>query len=81
MSNDLISQALDGDIFTVHERFVTVMAQRVPAMPVDSKERYFALLSLLVTKLEDPEKPMPDILREMMAEAAAILMQELGAPR
>ncbi len=81
MSNDLISQALDGDIATVHERFVAAMAQRVPAMTVDSKERYFALISALVTKLETRDKSIPDILREMMAEATTIIMQELGAPR
>lgn len=81
MSDDLISQALDGDIVMIHERFVVAMQQRVPTMPLDSKERYFALLSSLVSKLESAEKPMADILREMMAEATAIIMQELSAPR
>lgn len=81
MPDDLISQALDGDISMVHERFVIAMRQRVPTMPLDSKERYFALLSSLVSKLETPEKSMPDILREMMGEATAILMQEMSAPR
>ncbi len=81
MTNDLISQALDGDIAMVHERFVTAMAQRLPAMTVDSKERYFALLSALVAKLETHEKSLPDVLREMLPEATAIVMQELGTPR
>lgn len=81
MTNDLISQALDGDIAMVHERFVTAMAQRLPAMTVDSKERYFALLSALVAKLEMHEKSLPDVLREMLPEATAIVMQELGTPR
>jgi len=81
MSNDLISQGLDGDIAMAHDRFVLAMQQRVPVMPLDSKERYFALISSLVGKLESSDKSMPDILREMMTEATAIIMQELNAPR
>jgi hypothetical protein len=81
MADDLISKGLDMDIAATHERFVMAMKVRVPAMPLESKERYFALLSQLVGKLEDPEKPMRDILEEMMADAGAIILQELSASR
>ncbi len=79
MSDELISKGLDMDIAATHERFVEVMRERVPSMPLDSKERYFALLSNLVGKLEDPEKHMRDILQEMMVEAGSIILQELNA--
>jgi hypothetical protein len=36
-----------------------------------SKERYFAVLTLLVGKLEAAEKTLREMLVEMMAEAAA----------
>jgi hypothetical protein len=81
MSDDLISKGLDMDIATTHERFVASMQRRLPSMPLDSKERYFVLLSTLVGKLEDAEKPMRDILQEMMAEAGAIILQELSESR
>ena len=81
MSNELISQGLNSDIFAVHERFVAIMQERVPAMPLESKERYFALFSALVAKLESPDKHLQDILREMMTEATTIIMQELSASR
>ncbi|HYD49520.1 MAG TPA: hypothetical protein VEB21_14285 [Terriglobales bacterium] len=79
MSDELISQALDNDIAVVHERFVAAMQQRLPGMNVESKERYFALLNTLVSKLEDEQRPMRQILQEMMSEAMTIIMQELNA--
>jgi hypothetical protein len=33
----------------------------------------------LVSKLEMPEKNLREILQEMMSEAAAIVLQEMGA--
>ena len=81
MSDELLSQGLDSDILLVHERFVLAMQSRLPDMPVESKERYFSVLSALVGKLEVPEKQLREILQEMMAEAAAIIMQELNAGR
>ena len=81
MQDDLLSQGLDSDIALVHERFVTAMQQRLPRMPLATKERYFALVSTLVGKLEVPEKELRDIVQEMMSTAAAILMQEMNASR
>ena len=78
MSDDLLSQGLDSDITMVHERFIVVMQGRLRQMPLDQKERYFALLSALVGKLESSEKSLREVMQEMMSEAASIIMQELG---
>lgn len=74
-----ISRALDKDIALVHKRFVRAMEQRLPAIPQESKERYFAVLSALATKLETPEKPLREVLTELMVEAGGHLMAELNS--
>lgn len=74
-----ISDDLDRQISMTHERFRQAMEERLPAMRLETKERYFAALSTLVAKLSDPQKPLRDVLQETMAEAAAVLMQELGS--
>lgn len=78
-SNDPISQALDSDIVMTHERFVQAMEARLPTLELASKERYFAVLTILVTKLESTDKSMRDVLVEMMAEASRHLMEEMSA--
>lgn len=70
---------IDTDIEMTHERFVAAMSARIPLMPLEQKERYFAVLSILVTKLEDPAKNLRDILSEMMIEAASLIMEEMNA--
>jgi hypothetical protein len=77
-SKDLLARGLDSDIATTHQRFLAAMEGRLPAMALDTKERYFAVLSALVGKLEVPEKSLQQILHEMMTEAAAIVLQELN---
>jgi hypothetical protein len=78
-SADKLSRALDGDIAMVHERFVRAMEARLPTLEIASKERYFAVLTSLVAKLEAQEKSMREVLSEMMAEAGRHLMEELSA--
>ena len=80
-SADLLSRAMDGDIAMVHQRFVQAMEARLPSMELPTKERYFAVLSILVGKLEDPAKNMRDILVEMMAEAGRHIMEEMSAAK
>ena len=80
-SADMVSRALDGDIAMVHERFVRAMESRLPTLELPSKERYFAVLTILVTKLETQEKTMREILAEMMAEAGRHIMEEMSAQR
>ena len=76
---DLLSKGLDSDISVVHRRFLRAMEQRLPGMSVETKERYFAVLSTLVGKLETQEKNLREVLQEMVAEAAGIIMQEISA--
>jgi len=76
-----LSRLLDSDIAMVHERYVQAMEWRIPTLALETKERYLAVLSLLVAKLESPDKSLPDILGEMMAEAAGHLFAELGRAR
>jgi hypothetical protein len=74
-----IERALDKDIALVHKRFVKAMEQRLPTIPLESKERYFAVLAALAAKLETPEKPLREVLTELMVEAGAHLMAELNS--
>lgn len=74
-------QALIGDIEMTHERFVVAMSNRMPQIEADSLERYFAVLSKLVSKLEDDAKAFPEILNEMFAETAGIIMLEMQKRR
>ena len=78
-SNSRLSKGLDSDIRAVHLRFTAAMESRLPAMSVDTKERYFGVVSALVSKLEDAGKPLRQVLQEIMAEAAGMLFQELGS--
>ena len=57
------------------------MEARLPTLEMASKERYFAVLTILVGKLEAQEKTLREVLAEMMAEAGRHLMEELSAPR
>ncbi len=74
---DAISKDLDRQILETHERFAQVIARRLPAMSLEQKERYFALLSLVVNKLDDAGKPMKQVLQELVGEALPIVMSEL----
>jgi len=76
MTSD-IERDLEGQLRMTHDRFVAAMNVRLPTMPLEQKERYFAVLSALVAKLETPAKPLREVLQEMMAEAAAYVFQEI----
>jgi hypothetical protein len=60
---------LDREILATQRRLVKAMAERLGTMRVDTKERYFAVLSVLVAKLEASDKSM--------REAATMILQEL----
>jgi len=77
MDERALQKDLDRQIVATHRRFVKAMDGRLGAMSAETKERYFAVLSSLVTKLETSEKPMRDIMQEMMGEAASLILQEL----
>lgn len=76
--SDELEKDLESQVRMTHERFSLAMAARLPAMTLEQKERYFAVLSSLVTRLEDAEKPLKTILQEMMAEAAPYLFREIN---
>ena len=69
---------LDAQLAMTHERFVTAMTARLPSMSLEQKERYFAVLSSLVTRLESPEKGLRTVLQELVAEVGPYVFQELG---
>ena len=76
MSSD-VERDLESQVRMTHDRFVAAMNARLPAMPLEQKERYFSVLSALVTKLETADKPLREIMQEMMAEAAGYVLQEM----
>jgi hypothetical protein len=73
----LIEQDLEKQILATQQRFQKAMKARLTGMSLDSKERYFAVLSLLVTKLEILDKPLRDVLQEGLIESAPYIAQEL----
>ena len=77
--SDLISTGLDQQIITTQQRFQHAMEARLPDMPLETKERYFAVLSLMVAKLEESHKPLRDVLQDVMIEAAPYIAQELSS--
>ncbi|TMA55699.1 MAG: hypothetical protein E6J80_08710 [Deltaproteobacteria bacterium] len=74
----LIDQDLDKQIIATQKRFQKAMKARLARMRLESKERYFAVLSALVTKLEDPDKPLYLVLQEVIFESAPYIAQELS---
>jgi hypothetical protein len=75
--DERIRRALEADVEITHERFCAAMRIRLSSIEAESLERYFAVLSKLVAKLEDEEKALGQIMAEMMSEAAPLLMAEM----
>ncbi|MEA2625605.1 MAG: hypothetical protein QOD06_1650 [Candidatus Binatota bacterium] len=73
-----IAQHLVGQIVETHARFAAAMEARLPAMELEQKERYFAVLSMLVGKLEDAAKPMKQVIQELVSDALPIVITELS---
>ena len=62
-----------------HVRFAELMEARFAHADIADLERYFGMLSTLVGKLEEEDKALKDVLREMAAEYAAIILAELNS--
>lgn len=75
---DLIDQELNKQILATQKRFQQAMKTRLAHMSRESKERYFAVLSTLVSKLEDPTKPLREVLQDVLIESAPYIAQELS---
>ena len=78
MPRSALDADLDQQIAATHARFVQAMAARLPVMELETKERYFGVLSTLVAKLEHDGKPLRDVLNETMTEALSVIMLELA---
>jgi hypothetical protein len=76
-----LRRALEADIRMTQERFCAAMELRLASIEADSLERYFGVLSKLVQKLEDHDKGLGQIMSEMMAEAAGVMMAEMQSRR
>ena len=75
-ANELLDKDLDRQVGATHRRLVRAMDARVGAMSLETKERYFAVLSTLVAKLEAPGKALREIAQDMVAEAASAILLE-----
>jgi hypothetical protein len=69
----------DRQIAATHKRFVKAMEDRMADLSPDTKDAYFVILTKLVDKLETPEKPLKDIMQEMMAEAMTEVLHIIQA--
>lgn len=76
---DAIHEQLARDIVLTHERLQAAIEIRLPAMSLEERERYLALLAPLVTKLEEAGKPLRDVMREAMIELLPVVMQGFAA--
>jgi hypothetical protein len=72
-----ISKDLDRQIGDAHERFVSGMTARLPRMSLEQKERYFAALSAVAGKVTDPERPLREIMQEVLFEIGPMLLAEM----
>jgi hypothetical protein len=77
MDERSLQKDLDRQIIATHRRFVKAMEGRLGGMSAETKERYFGVLATLVEKLEASEKPMREVMQEMMTEAATLILQEM----
>lgn len=75
MTQTALQKDVNRQIAATHRRFVKAMDGRLDSMSPEMRETYFALLSKLVTKLEDDDKPLRDVMQEMMAEAMTDVLQ------
>ena len=75
MSQHAPDKEVDKLIMAAHKRFVKAMDGRLDLMSTEMKETYFSVLSKLVTKLELNDKPMREIMQEMMTEAMSEVLQ------
>ncbi len=76
---DAIREQLGRDVLATQERFTAAMTRRLPAMTREERERYLALLSILVTPLEQLDKPLRQVFQEAGSQALPILLQELSS--
>jgi hypothetical protein len=74
----VLKRHLLAQLSKTHVRFAELMEARFEHADTADLERYFGMLSTLVNKLEDEDRALKDVLREMAAEYAAIILSELN---
>ncbi len=78
MKEDPITEQLGRDIEMVHERLDEAIRKRLPGMSREERERYLALLSPIVAKIEEVDKPLRAVLQEALGELLPVVMQGLA---
>jgi hypothetical protein len=71
------SNPQDQAIFEIHRRYLEVMESRLDTISASSKEHYLKIITSLTEKLAIPTKPLPEIVGEMMSEAAPLIFQAM----
>ncbi|MGH7907728.1 MAG: hypothetical protein ACREP6_13985 [Candidatus Binataceae bacterium] len=70
------SHPTDQAIYEVHRRYIALMeGDRLSEISEETKGRYLMVLQSLTEKLAIPGKPLSEVIREIMSEAAPILFQ------
>jgi hypothetical protein len=67
-----------GQIAETHDRYCDVMEERLARESIDDVDFYFGVVARLVAKLEERDKPLRSVAREMLAESAALILAQLG---
>jgi hypothetical protein len=73
-----LKRHLLGQLPQTHARFAELMEARLGKAEIHDLERYFGMMSTLVGKLEQKDKALNEVLREMAAEYAAVVLMELN---
>lgn len=69
-----MKEAILEQIAETHVHFSRAMERRLGGEELEDVERYFAMLSRLVDKLDDDDKQLKEIMQEMAMELAPLLM-------
>ena len=75
---DAMKEHLLDQIADVHEYFVDLMNQRLTEVGQHELELYLGMLGKLVSKLEQGDKSLRTVAQEMFADAAGMMLAELG---
>lgn len=78
-TKDPIAEDLGRQIMDTHERLNAAIRDRLPNIDREGRERYLALLSVAVGKLEERDKSMREVLQAIVAEALPMVMAELSS--
>jgi hypothetical protein len=71
-----LTHPTDNEIRKVHRRYVELMeTERLELISEETKNGYLIVMRTLTEKLAVPGKPLSEIIRETMAEAAPIIFQ------